>query len=155
MVWVGRPDGIIVHPNPQEQLPLVAFESPCAFRDPAIGALDRAGIRWRIAFSSPSLSALWAATEAGLGITVRTGVAVPRDLVVLDPVATGLPPLPRATLTLVQAEREQPAAVAFLQDVLLRCVCEEIRTTCPDGWHAAPDRDGVHENVAVTAIARL
>ncbi len=53
-------------------LPLVLFEPPCTFRRLALEALDRAGIPWRVAFTSPSLSGLWAAAAAGLGVTVRT-----------------------------------------------------------------------------------
>lgn len=122
MVWIGRGDHVVSPPDRGERLPLVTFEAPCSFRDPAINELDRAGMDWRLAFTSPSLSALWAATAAGLGITMRTMIGLPRDLVVLDPVATGLPPLPQARLTLVQAEREQSAPVKALRDLLVRSV---------------------------------
>ena len=39
----------------------------CLFQRCATQALDRAGIAWRIAFTSPSLAGLWAAAAAGLG----------------------------------------------------------------------------------------
>ncbi len=35
-------------------------------------ALEKARIPWRLAFTSPSLSGVWAAVAAGLGVTVRT-----------------------------------------------------------------------------------
>ncbi|HZJ53403.1 MAG TPA: LysR substrate-binding domain-containing protein [Myxococcaceae bacterium] len=62
---------------PGTPLPLVLFEPPCTFRRLALAALDRAGIPWRVVFSSPSLSGLWAAVAAGLGVTVRTELAAP------------------------------------------------------------------------------
>jgi DNA-binding transcriptional LysR family regulator len=37
-------------------------------RSRAIACLDRAGIAWRVVFVSHSLSGIWAAVQAGLGI---------------------------------------------------------------------------------------
>lgn len=56
------------------------FESPCVIRSRAISCLDRAGISWQIMFVSQSLSGIWAAVQAGLGITLRTRVGMPDDL---------------------------------------------------------------------------
>src|SRR5262249_55963141 len=64
--WVGTGRGFC---HSDGEVRLVAFESPCVFRDPAVAALDAAGVPWRLAFSSPSLAALYAAVEAGLGVT--------------------------------------------------------------------------------------
>jgi len=89
----GRPDPEeIQHPvrwlacrdfrwSPGTPLPLVLFEPPCTFRRLALDALDRAGIPWRIAFTSPSLSGLWAAAAAGLGVTSRTELGTPPRVV--------------------------------------------------------------------------
>lgn len=63
-----------------EPLPLVMFESPCIMRSRAIACLDQAGIPWRVMFVSHSLSGIWAAVQAGLGITVRTRVGMPGNL---------------------------------------------------------------------------
>lgn len=63
-----------------EPLPLVMFDSPCLMRSRAIACLDRAGIPWRVIFVSHSLSGIWAAVQAGLGITVRTRVGMPGTL---------------------------------------------------------------------------
>ena len=49
-----------------------ALRCPCLMRARAIRALDDAGIPWRIAFTSQSLGGIWAAVQAGLGITVRS-----------------------------------------------------------------------------------
>ena len=76
-VWIGPRSLSARGPRP---LPLVMLNSPCAFREQALAALDRAGISWRIVFTSLSVSALWAAVRAGLGVTVRTRVGLPADL---------------------------------------------------------------------------
>lgn len=94
-----------------EPLPLVAFEAPCLMRNAAAAALDRAGIAWRLAFSSASLSGIWAAVAAGLGITIRTSAGLPAQLQVL----TGMPELPRIGLLLHRAEAEPNAVVKQLE----------------------------------------
>ncbi|HEY1908873.1 MAG TPA: LysR substrate-binding domain-containing protein [Myxococcaceae bacterium] len=78
--WLAHPD---FRWDPGTPLPLVVFEPPCIFRRMALEALDRSGIAWRVAFSSPSLSGLWAAVSAGLGVTVRTQLATPPRVVPL------------------------------------------------------------------------
>jgi DNA-binding transcriptional LysR family regulator len=87
--WLAAPDFRWSAGTP---LPLVLFEPPCTFRRLALEALDRAGVPWRVAFSSPSLSGLWAATAAGLGVTVRTELGIPARLVRAR--LPGLPGLP-------------------------------------------------------------
>ncbi|MFT4435456.1 LysR substrate-binding domain-containing protein [Caballeronia sp. 15715] len=125
--WIGRPDWGGLQSLGQEPLPLVAFEPPCSFRTAGIAALDEAGIPWRLVFTTPSLSGLWAAVEAGLGITLRTTINMPKTLAALDPVATGLPALPAIPLALHRAEAQPHAAVKRLTDIVLEAIDEEIR----------------------------
>jgi DNA-binding transcriptional LysR family regulator len=89
--WLAHPD---FRWDPSTPLPLVLFEAPCTFRRMALEALDRAGLPWRVCFSSPSLSGLWAAVAAGLGVTVRTELATPPRVVpVRSARLPALPPL--------------------------------------------------------------
>jgi DNA-binding transcriptional LysR family regulator len=67
MLWLGRDDLAR-----QKVIPLAVLERPCRFRDAALAALDQAGRPWRIVLETPSLAALRAAVESGLGITCRT-----------------------------------------------------------------------------------
>ena len=120
MAWIAprrwRPGGV---------LPLVLFEAPCVFRTAALAALDRAGIPWHVAFTSQSLAGIWAAVDAGLGVTVRTPVGVPRALRVVDPVAApaaGLPALPSTTLWLLDALDPASSLVAELRTLLVRSI---------------------------------
>ena len=115
MAWIG-PRGFVCAKG--DSVPLAVFEPPCVFRQPAIEALDRARIPWRLAFTSPSLSGLWAAAGAGLGITVRTQFGLPPQLALLA-AASGLPKLPAIELGLYTAEASPPPAVVRLREILL------------------------------------
>jgi len=106
-------------PSAQPSLPLVAFEAPCLMRSAAIAALDRAGIPWRIAFASPSLSGIWAAVAAGLGVTVRTEIGLPPTLRALTPGTHALPALPALGLSLYRARADLDPATQLLRDIIL------------------------------------
>lgn len=82
-VWIGAAASQPAQTS-AEPIPLVMYEPPCFFRQRALAALDAAGLPWRIAFTSPSLHGLWAAVEAGLGVTLRTPIGLPAGLRVLD-----------------------------------------------------------------------
>jgi DNA-binding transcriptional LysR family regulator len=124
--WIGQPDWPGLASLGGEPLPFAAFVPPCTFRSAAVAALDGGGLPWRLVFTSPSLSGLWAAAEGGLGITARTAVGLPKTLRVLDPAETGLPVLPCAPLTLHQAEADLSPAVARLTDILLETIREHV-----------------------------
>jgi DNA-binding transcriptional LysR family regulator len=68
-------------PPPDQPLPLVLLGPQCAFRKEALRMLEAAGIPWRVAATSPSLAGLWASAIGGLGITVRSRLALPPSLV--------------------------------------------------------------------------
>jgi DNA-binding transcriptional LysR family regulator len=131
MVWIGRPDWAGTNRLGSEPLPLVAFEPPCVFRAAGIAALDAEKISWRLAFTSPSLAGLWAATEAGLGVTLRTTIGLPRSLTVLKTASSGLPALPRVQLTLCRKNRAGTIAVNRLSEILREAIAE--RTIAPKG----------------------
>ncbi|GJJ02755.1 LysR family transcriptional regulator [Duganella rhizosphaerae] len=106
-----------------EPLPLVMMDAPCMMRSAALHALDRAGIPWRIAFSSPSLGGVWAAVAAGLGVTVRTVVGLPPALRALD--QPGLPPLPVIGLRLHRGADELSAPAQRLHDIVLQAIAAQ------------------------------
>lgn len=126
IAWIGRADWGGRQALGTEPIPLVAFESPCTFRAAGIAALDEANIPWRLVFTTPSLSGLWAAAEAGLGITLRTTIAMPGTLTALDPLATGLPSLPSAPLSLHRAHAGPQPAVKKLTDIVIDAIRDEI-----------------------------
>ena len=77
----------------ERPVPLVVFSQPCRFKERAMEALDQAGIPWEIVFRSPSLTGLWAAARANIGVTVRSSYCVPAGLKLLDAKQVGLPDL--------------------------------------------------------------
>jgi DNA-binding transcriptional LysR family regulator len=82
-----------------------------------IDALARAGIPWRLAMTTPSLAGLWCGVRAGLGVTVRTPLAIPRGLSIVPPGAN-LPELASSDVVLYCAADPSPAAQLF-RDLLL------------------------------------
>jgi DNA-binding transcriptional LysR family regulator len=104
--WLAR-DGFPV--DRRQPLPLLLLEEPCVFREFALDALRRAGIAFRIAFTSPHVSGLWAAASAGVGLTVRMPLGLPPQVGPV-PAAAGLPPLPGVHLTLHRMPAASPAA---------------------------------------------
>jgi DNA-binding transcriptional LysR family regulator len=116
MAWIGSTKHQF-NWQPGQPLPLALCSAPCFFREAAISALDQSGIPWHIAFTSLSLNGIWAAVDAGLGVTLRTGTRLPDQLVVLDK-KSGLPPLPMIELSLHDAGRELTPATTRFKEVL-------------------------------------
>lgn len=115
LVWIGKDAPAA---PPQDPVALVMFEPRCLFRSHAQQALDRAGWRWRIDFTSESLAGIWAAVGAGLGLTVRTALGLPGHLAVLDG-RSGLPDLPSVELCLHDGGRPLSPAALRLKAILL------------------------------------
>lgn len=113
MQWIGHKEYVI----PQgKALPLVLFEKPCLLREFALQALEKHGCDWRISLTSQSLSGIWAAVDAGLGITVRTVAGMPHNLKVIE--SDHLPTLPSLKLLLLNFEDSKTPAVKVLQEML-------------------------------------
>jgi DNA-binding transcriptional LysR family regulator len=125
MRWIARA-GDRWERRPSDLLPLVAFEAPCLFRTAATAALDRAGIAWRLAFTSPNLGGLWAATAAGLGVSIRTSFGVPAGVRALAPEETALPALPTIGLGLYLADAEPTPVANRLGEIVVQAVRESI-----------------------------
>jgi len=111
----------------REPLPLIMLDAPCPLREIVIAALDRAGVPWRRAFGSASLSALWAAASAGLGLTVRTPFGLPSHVSVLDRSVLSLPALPQISLVLYRAQAHPEAPASRLAALLLEAVRQQVQ----------------------------
>ncbi|UWU13379.1 LysR substrate-binding domain-containing protein [Rhizobium sullae] len=132
MRWIGPAVGVPGwNAESGEPLPLASLEAPCVLRTAATNALDRANIAWRLAFVSPSLGGLWAATAAGLGVTIRTPIGLPAKVRPLKPAALGLPELPSLGLVLHRAEADPDPATARLASIVLQAVREAILDFVP------------------------
>lgn len=92
--WIASPS---FRDRARQPLPLALFSPPCGCQTPGLEALERAGRPWRVAMTSPSLTGLWAAVSAGLGLTTRADLGLPEDVRTID---LDLPPLGNIPITL-------------------------------------------------------
>ncbi|WP_415872311.1 LysR substrate-binding domain-containing protein [Burkholderia ubonensis] len=131
MRWIGAAgsgaagDGDAGEPSVRmrdEPLPLVVFDRPCRFFGAATDALDRAGVPWRVAFTTPSLAGLWAAAAAGLGLTVRSHYGLPASVRLLDAAPLGLPELPSVPLMLLRRASSATPTVDRLARIMTQAV---------------------------------
>lgn len=113
MHWIG-PKEYVIPKN--TVLSLVLFEKPCLLREFALQALEKQSVDWRVSLTSQSLSGIWAAVDAGLGITVRTVAGMPNCLKIIE--SDHLPTLPSLKLLLLNSEGSKTPAIGVLQEML-------------------------------------
>jgi DNA-binding transcriptional LysR family regulator len=131
LCWLGAAEGEPVWQDRcGEPLPLVALEAPCLLRSVACEHLDRAGLTWRIAFVSPSLGGLWAATAAGLGVALRTPIGRPQSVRLIEPEIDGLPDLPSLGLVLHRANKDIGPAGEHLATIIKQALRESLPAEC-------------------------
>ncbi|MCP4992405.1 MAG: LysR family transcriptional regulator [Gammaproteobacteria bacterium] len=102
----------------QRPLPLVLFQKGCIFRDWSIKTLDKLGIPYRIAYSSPSITGVEAIVGAGLGVTVLARSILSdqmRELTVQD----GFPDLPESVISLLRSPRSRSPATDCLANHII------------------------------------
>ncbi|RAU22411.1 LysR family transcriptional regulator [Paramagnetospirillum kuznetsovii] len=112
--WVGNR---AASPDLDQPIPLVLFPESCAYRRAALTALEDAGLRWRIAFTSPSAEGVRAAIVAGLGLGVLPKTCLDGD--VMDVGGSALPPLSDVEVAVAFAPTAGPAA-RFLSEHISR-----------------------------------
>jgi len=99
-----------------QSLPLVLSPKPCVYRARAIDALNRAGLNWKIVYSSPSFAGATAAVRAGMGITVLPLNMVPTNLdIYRDP---RLPDLEDTHISLLCRDNAKKPVKSFADYVL-------------------------------------
>lgn len=74
--WIGN-RGLLPTFDKNSVIPLVLSPHPCVYRENAIESLEKAGLKWRLAYSSPSYAGKMAAVKAGLGLTVMQRTMIP------------------------------------------------------------------------------
>lgn len=121
LVWAAAER---VRPDPGGAVPLVLAPPPCVYRKRAIQALEAAGRRWRVIYSSPSLAGAQAAVRAGLGATVLPRGMVPDGLQVLGP-EEGYPELAATEIALYRAPGGVPKAAERLAEHIIRSLEDE------------------------------
>lgn len=94
-----------------QPLPLATFDHPCGFHMSATAALDRAGIPWRLVYTTSGLAGLMAAVKAGLAVTARTQHALQPGTRLAD-VGWELPELPSYDMVMLRSNT-MPVGDAF------------------------------------------
>ncbi len=112
--WVGRADLRI---DADEPLPLLLYPAPSVTRARALETLEAVDRRWRVAFTSASLTGLTAAARAGLGVMPHSARLMPNGLAPLGPDLT-LPALPEMEFVLLAPGGHHPVAEALTAAVL-------------------------------------
>ncbi|MBB6343304.1 DNA-binding transcriptional LysR family regulator [Pseudomonas fluvialis] len=118
-VWAQARGQDLYERNP---LPLAMFSAGCFCRAWACNALDASERPYRIAYSSPSLSALMAVVSAGLAITAQLESIITPDLEILGN-RHGLPELPATSIVLVR----NPASQSPVTETLAEQIVEGFR----------------------------
>lgn len=108
-----------------QSVPLAFFPAECLYRTRAIHAIEAAGRRWHMAYTSSSLSGIQAAVAAGLGLSILPLIAIQPGHRILT-TKDGFAPLDATELALVASPTASPATLRvadFLADF-----CNSVQT---------------------------
>lgn len=106
------------NPHEQSPMPLAMFNSGCFCRAWACNALDTQQRPYRLAYTSPSLSAIMAVVGAGLAVTAQLRSLITPDLRILGN-HEGLPELPNCSIVLLRNPRSQsPVSEALAEQIV-------------------------------------
>jgi DNA-binding transcriptional LysR family regulator len=134
LAWLGSSTEGVARAS-DEPIALALLEAPCFFRDAALATLDRAGVRWRVAYTSPSLHGLLAGVQAGLGVTLRTPLAQSAGIRQITGDVRLPPPLTSAFgVSLHDGGRPLEPAAARLRDIVVESFAlnAPLSGGCPD-----------------------
>ena len=107
-------------PHRQDPLPLALAHERCGWRAAAQAALEKAGIRYRIAYLSGTQAGTHAPVVAGLAVTVCALTVLPEGLRVVRP-DEGLPLLPDFGIVMLKAKAPtQPVTDALADHIEAR-----------------------------------
>lgn len=99
-------------------LPLAVNPEGALFRKWATAALDRAGITWRVAFTSSSVIGLEAAVRSGIAVGVFREDTISKRLKIVG-ARDGMPPLPEVEVWVATAPYPVKPAVELLESFLI------------------------------------
>lgn len=121
LVWAASPRLLHLAGQP---LPLVLAPAPDFYRHRALEMLEKAGLPWRIVYSSPSLASLQAAVNAGLGIAILSRDMLGSGLQVVD-AGLNLPPPGDVEIVLHRPTGTVQKATEMLADHIVRSLVEQ------------------------------
>lgn len=113
LLWVASPSHQV---EEEEILPLALAKPPCLWRTAALEALSGMGRKYRVLYSSGNSTAVSAAVQAGLAVTVLAESALRPGMRILNE-ADGFPRLPSCRIGLIRSwNRPTSAAVDKLAE---------------------------------------
>lgn len=115
VVWATTPSGST---HLQRPLPLAVTPEGSMLRNWATHALDRAGIPWRVAYTSSSAAGLEAAVRAGIAVGVFREATISKRLKILG-AKDGMPALPESETWLAAVPLPGRKAVELLEAFLI------------------------------------
>jgi len=113
VVWLAAPGCGLSRQRP---LPVALFDQACSWRSKALGALDHAGIDFRVVFTSASVAGVRAGIRAGVAVGALARSTAGPDLAPIRS-ADAPPSLPDAALTLIGAGLEDENAQPIVRRV--------------------------------------
>ncbi len=114
--WVASQEHDLLDRDP---LPLALFDRACWWRDAALSALQTAGRRYRVIYSSESVTGVAAAIDAGIAIGIMGTSAMSDGMLVL-PESEGFPSLPASKLVLESGRGSGDAAATAMATAIVR-----------------------------------
>ncbi|MGL4317576.1 MAG: LysR family transcriptional regulator [Pseudomonas sp.] len=111
-VWA---EAIGFSPHEQTPMPLAMFNTDCYCRAWACNALDAMEREYRVAYTSPSLSAIFAVVSAGLAVTAQLQSLITPDMRIIGE-AEGLPTLPMTNIMLLRNAQTQSQVTETLAE---------------------------------------
>lgn len=120
LVWVAS---VALRIDTSRPVPLVVSPEPCVNRAVMEAALDSAGMSWRIVSSSPTLTGVITAVQAGMGVSAIDLRSVTQPMQVLTE-ADGFPPLPESRIALIRRVVVADRLLDGLVDRIVRFVSQ-------------------------------
>ncbi|CAH2599592.1 LysR family transcriptional regulator [Rhodovastum atsumiense] len=115
-------------PHRLDPLPVALARMQCSWRQAALGSLERAGIRYRVAYTSATLAGTHAPVVAGLAVTVSAIDWVPEGLRVV-PHGERLPELPETAILLLKGREARQPVTDVLETHIIETFRAETRRT--------------------------
>ena len=123
LVWMGQEKTVL---EPEQPVPLIAYQGPSISRQITIDALEAAGRTWRITCNTREVNGVLAAVRAGIGVAVFPRSLIPTDLIKVTN-RFALPDLGHVDFTLLS----NPAAAREPVDALTTAILARAVTRIP------------------------
>lgn len=142
LLWRGRlvwATSAQHEPHLRDPLPIAVSTGKCAWREMAVRALEAAGRRYRIAYSSESHIGNLVPVIAGLAVTLTVPGFLPGGARLLGPGEYGLPELPEYGIVMLKGEAGQRRSVEALEAAIIEAFREraKVRGAGMSPGHAA------------------